>query len=768
MKIQSFKILNGKAFVVQIVILLLVLVVIGYGLYYSNTKNGFVSESVTIVNDSELKTMKVTIQVPDRLEQYLVEMNKYIYEGARNPSNSWKFVSREVTVYSRSEDIVIASAQAAAEQIDTQGGIPSAEVVYFKIVNKSAYILLAMQIDSWLGTSASLAKIKPLVEQTLFQFQGVDSVVFDVAPGDNIEQVSRSYKRKYITVSLTNDVEQLKIGNKYEIVWRSSSNSELVRLFLIPGNIPITSLSNAAAGFSSPFDWTIDKKILPGKYKIEARQYSDYSDVPILIAIDQSGEFTITENNTPTPTPQPIVKVSPITVLSPNGGEVWVRNSYNTISWDVSNKTESTLFDIKLVRKNSTSPATTAFIQEGQSSSQNKYLWKTGDTYSTMFVPSTGDSTVEFPGAGQYVIHVCIHQTDNCDSSDANFTFKEPSVRVIAPNNSGLQLVSGSAYQIKWEYFNATNTSQVDLYLEKINDFDCYNSIKSLDCSLSNRSSEIILDKNIPSNTAYYWVVGTDIANKPINPGDYRMKICVAGTADCDVASLYFYIKPSPTQPHITVISPNGGEVFVPGSRVPIIWKDNANYSKVKIMVVAGRREDGHYTNNGSMGTYRGYTIYEGENTGKFDWVVPTQYPGSGKYLIRIDPQDGIGSVGYSDNYFTILKSTNSSPRIEPIVLPNSPFTSYYSQELEVIGFATSTVNWQIVGGSLPPGLYLEKQGLTCTSSYPPICPRPETVMFKALIAGGGRTPKPGNYNFTVKASNDTQSVTKTYSLNLY
>ncbi len=697
---------------------------------------------------------------------------------------------------------------------------------------------------------------------------------------------------------------------------------------------------------------------------------------------------------TPTVTPQPSVKVSSIKVLTPNGGEVWVRNSYNTISWDVSNKIESTLFDIKLVRKNSTSPATTAFIQEGQSSSQNKYLWKTGDTYSTMFVPSTGDSTVEFPGAGQYVIQVCIHQTDNCDSSNANFTFKEPSVRVIAPNNSGLQLVSGSAYQIKWEYFNVTNTSQVDLYLEKINDFDCYNSIKSLDCSLSNRSSEIILDKNIPSNTAYYWVVGTDIANKPINPGDYRMKICVAGTADCDVASLYFYLKPSPTQPHSTVISPNGGEVFDPGSRVPIIWKDNANYSKVKIMVVAGRREDGHYTNNGSMATTRGYMIYEGENTGKFDWVVPTEYPGPGRYLIRIDPQDGVGSVGYSDDYFTITKSEkivteklpdatknkyytaniqtegfatstlkwqiingtlpaglhiqknedvyclpvypgncstpdsvlfggmisgkptqegtytftvkvstetqsatksysinvvnlpnlpdqlisvvspnggeqlvsgsihqikwnypnatstskvdlylvdpgssyypcvrtassctpsfradldknifanttyswivgtdivnnsirpgyylmqiciagtndcdvsnktleitslNSSPRIEPSALPNSPVTSYYSQELEVIGFSTSTVTWQIVGGSLPQGLYLEKQGLTCTSSYPPICPRPETIMFKALIVG--MPTKAGNYNFTVKASNGTQSVTKTYSLNLY
>jgi hypothetical protein len=142
-------------------------------------------------------------------------------------------------------------------------------------VNKTAYILLAMNIDSWAGTSVSLAKIQPLVEKTLLQFKGIDSVVFGVAPGDSEEEVSRSYKRKSITVISPYGGEQLIIGNKYEIVWSSSSNSELVRLFLIPGNIPITSLSNAAAGFSSPFDWTIDKKIVPGKYKIEARQYND-------------------------------------------------------------------------------------------------------------------------------------------------------------------------------------------------------------------------------------------------------------------------------------------------------------------------------------------------------------------------------------------------------------------------------------------------------------------------------------------------------------
>jgi hypothetical protein len=651
MKMQSFKVLNGKAFVAKIVILLLVLVVIGYGLYYSNTKNDFVSESVTIANDSELKTMKVTIQVPDRFEQYLVEMNKYIFEGARNPLNNWKFVSREVTVYSRSEDIVIASAQAAAEQIDTQGGIPSAEVVYFKIVNKTAYILLAMNIDSWAGTSVSLAKIQPLVEKTLLQFKGIDSVVFGVAPGDSEEEVSRSYKRKSITVISPYGGEQLIIGNKYEIVWSSSSNSELVRLFLIPGNIPITSLSNAAAGFSSPFDWTIDKKIVPGKYKIEARQYNDYSDVPILIAIDQSGEFTITENNTPTPTPQPIVKVSPITVLSPNGGEQLVSGSTYQIVWSGGTSNQpvsiSLLSDSANYRCNKSGgticPQDLSYIVPVISNTTNtgSYTWK----------------IAHGTPLGRYWLNIC--QNNKCDDSDAVLeivpSLPDPLITIVSPNG-GEQLASGSIHQIKWNYPNATSTSKVDLYLESSH--PCLFNINNVTPCFFVPGPTIVLDKNIAVNTAYYWIVGTDIANNIIKAGYYQMKVCVTGTI-----------------------------------ATPMICDK-------------------------------------------------------------------------SDSYFTILPSTNSSPRIEPLVLPNSPVTSYYGQDLEVLGFSTSTVTWQLVGGSLPPGLSLHTPIISCIPEDLDPCTTPDSIMFQARISG--MPNQKGSYNFTVKASNETQSVTKTYSLYLY
>lgn len=258
--------------------------------------------------DSTKKTIELTIQVPENMSLYLSEMNKYIFEGKPNPSMTWKFIPKKVTV-PYTTGVIRASAQAAAEQIETQGGIPSAEVVYLKIIDKTAYILLAMHIDGWAGSSISSAKIKPLVEKTLLQFPEISSVIFNVAPGDSKDQVSESY---------------------------------------------------TSSSVSKPS----------------------------------------------------------ITVLSPNGGESWKINSKQNITW---NNTKMTPVDIKLVRKNSPSPYTTATIVEKYSSDENAYVWNNGYTYSTLHNPIDGDAVVEFPGIGQYIIQVCESGTTNCDESDNIF-----------------------------------------------------------------------------------------------------------------------------------------------------------------------------------------------------------------------------------------------------------------------------------------------------------------------------------------------------------
>lgn len=115
----------------------------------------------------------------------------------------------------------------------------------------------------------------------------------------------------------------------------------------------------------------------------------------------------------------------------------------------------------------------------------------------------------------------------------------------------------------------------------------------------------------------------------------------------------------------IQLIYPIGGETFNPGQKVTIKWA-TSSFSAVNIQVVANiaARCLGGYTNNGSGGSCRGYSIYGGPNTGSYTWTVPSEYPDSGNYMIRIWPDIGMGeaqealSNGYTTSnysgYFTI------------------------------------------------------------------------------------------------------------------
>lgn len=104
----------------------------------------------------------------------------------------------------------------------------------------------------------------------------------------------------------------------------------------------------------------------------------------------------------------------------------------------------------------------------------------------------------------------------------------------------------------------------------------------------------------------------------------------------------------------ITLVSPNGGEVFKPGDNMKIFWNNSVGSSNIKLMIVAGKVSDGHYTNNGSMATTRGYEIYRGIDNGVFNFIVPKEYPHAGNWLIRIESEGG--AIDYSDEYFTIVK----------------------------------------------------------------------------------------------------------------
>jgi hypothetical protein len=133
-----------------------------------------------------IPTLKVTIMYPENMDQYIKAVNEYISSGGVNPVTTWKFVPKTVTV-NFVDDVIRSSVQAAAEQIDVSGGPGKVEVVYFKIVDDTAYVELNIDLDGFAGVSFATAKVHPLVEKTLLQFSQIKQVKFAFAPGDNAQ-----------------------------------------------------------------------------------------------------------------------------------------------------------------------------------------------------------------------------------------------------------------------------------------------------------------------------------------------------------------------------------------------------------------------------------------------------------------------------------------------------------------------------------------------------------------------------------------------------
>src|SRR6266550_611316 len=164
------------------VLIIIVLAVAGWYLFKPLQPTS--EQPISVAATPTINNTQVTIMVPNDLAAYEKAINEYVSSGGVDPSKTWPFVTKTFPA-SQTTDVIMASAEAAAEQIHTQASSVKPQVAYFKVVNGTAYVLLTIDIDGWAGVSFAIAKIHPLVEKTLLQFPDVKSVKFAPAPGDS-------------------------------------------------------------------------------------------------------------------------------------------------------------------------------------------------------------------------------------------------------------------------------------------------------------------------------------------------------------------------------------------------------------------------------------------------------------------------------------------------------------------------------------------------------------------------------------------------------
>jgi hypothetical protein len=99
-----------------------------------------------------------------------------------DPLPTVQFIQKEIQV-AAPVDIFPASARAAAEAIypssSSAGGPRVDSVVYFRIQDSTAYILMGMNVEPWAGVSVALSIVRPVVEKTLLQYPQIRQVVWD-------------------------------------------------------------------------------------------------------------------------------------------------------------------------------------------------------------------------------------------------------------------------------------------------------------------------------------------------------------------------------------------------------------------------------------------------------------------------------------------------------------------------------------------------------------------------------------------------------------
>ncbi|HOZ48961.1 MAG TPA: Ser-Thr-rich GPI-anchored membrane family protein [Candidatus Hydrogenedentes bacterium] len=199
-------------------------------------------------------------------------------------------------------------------------------------------------------------------------------------------------------------------------------------------------------------------------------------------------------------------------------------------------------------------------------------------THSTVLIEATendGEFTWSVPEdlreAGDYMIRIASTTQDSVrDVSNANFSVgdeEQGNARALLAPNWGEEWVVGETRPIRWRPGPSPSPVRISLLQGK-------EEIRTL--------AEQAADTGV-----FEWAIPSDLA-----PGkDYRVAIESVGGQDRVVSAAYLWLLDAPAANALAVVSPNGSDVWQPGSTQTITWDSAAkDVATVRIELVEGRR----------------------------------------------------------------------------------------------------------------------------------------------------------------------------------
>ncbi len=286
-----------------------------------------------------------------------------------------------------------------------------------------------------------------------------------------------------------------------------------------------------------------------------------------------------------------------VTLIAPNGGEIWLAGSTQTISWTDANS--SGFVDLDYSSDNG---VTWSRIVSSANSMYPNYSWWTPTIVGTSYKVRVTD----------------VNNSLFFDESDTPFTITDqlPAKLTLTYPNGGEIIYNGSQQNITW---TSNGVGSVNLYFSP-DSGQTWNSIAS----------------NIP---AYMGSYSSMVSSTSTSKAIVRISDAL-NTAVFDESDGVFTIIDT-TKPKINVTFPNGGELFTVGSTIYIAWNNSNMNGSSNI----------DYSTDGGV-NWTNIATYIPSMYPTYMWSIPNTP--STSCLIRVYDAANPSILDVSDNVFTI------------------------------------------------------------------------------------------------------------------
>lgn len=354
-----------------------------------------------------------------------------------------------------------------------------------------------------------------------------------------------------------------------------------------------------------------------------------------------------------------------LTVTQPDGGENLAAGSTFTIKWKSTGAIDNVKIEFSADDGANWSTVTSNTTNDG------RFDWQVPDTPSSFALIRISDASGGVPS----------------DVSDASFAIvQEFSLTVTAPNGNESWGI-GSVQKVKWSSVGIDNANL------------------KIEYSIDGGGSWLTVVNSTSNDGSYSWT----IPDTPSPDCLVRVSETTSGGLS-DVSDGVFSIVE--VTPKITVVAPNGGEVWSVGSTQQIEWNATGSIDSVQIDFSA---DDGLQ-----------WTLIAAQpNQGSYDWRVPNTL--SDNCLVRVTSLSSAAAEDVSDGVFSIVAQQLYSQRV------NAGGPAYVDREGQVwqADQAFTKGSWGFVEGRV-------------STTQDPISNTPDDVLYQSERFGVQE------YNFTV------------------